>query len=623
MRMLPYGAALFIGARAGDLAYLLAPHKRNSIAYVNIKAALGAEKSPKEIKKIIRGLYRNLGEGFIELMWFPKFGKDYFDRYLEVQGVERFTEAENKGKGVIFLTAHYGNWEILNLTAALTGHPIKAIARQQKMKRLDNLLNSYRQMKGCEVIFKNDAKREVLQILRDNGRVGILGDQSAGARGIFLELFGRRASYAAGAFAFALKTECAVLPIFIINKGWGRHKIEINPPIEVKDTGDKTADITKGLEEYNKILEKYIKQHLDHWLWLHRKWKGTPSRDILILSDGKAGHLNQSLAFSQALSESDDSKIFRKKVVQVKYKNTAARIFLNVCALFSSKRCQGCMVCLKLCLTPDSYKALVSSCGDIVVSCGSSTSAVNLIYSRDVNAKRVALMKPGIFGTRRFDLVVAPKHDGLRGKNVLSTRLSLNFVNQKTLQENASRLEKSFSLDGRPKIGLLLGGDSDTYKMDKNCVKNILNAVAEVSEDLDADILASTSRRTSKDIEELAKSMLAKNKRCKMLVVANEKNIEGAVPGILGLSDAVVVSGESISMISEAISSGKRVLVFQKPEKGKHKEIIEGLKDDGFIKIIDENTAKQDIKEALKDKSVSLKTIDDVERIKEKAKQLV
>lgn len=602
IRSLPLRFGLFIGGKIGGLGYYLAGRKRNVLAYENIKAALGDKLTPQQMKRILKNLYRNLGEGFVELLWMPKMDKKYLDKNIEVVGKEHLIQARQKNCGLVFLTAHFGHWEMLNLAAAVGGYPIKAIARQQKMRRLFNLLNSYREMKGCKVIFKDDAKKEILRALKNKEIVGILGDQSGGNRGIFIDFFGRAASTPAGAVAFGIRTNSLIMPVFIIRKAKGKHKIVLNPPLEIKDGENQTETITDGLNQYIKILEKFITDYPDQWLWLHRRWKSTPVRNVLILSDGKAGHLNQSLAVERCLQEAiKDKKVYnrplqvRKKIVEIKYKSRFNKTLLAACALFSGSGCTGCTRCLRFCLKKESYDELVKTHADLIISCGSSTQAPAIIYSKETNAKTVALMKPGIFSTKRFNLVMAPRHDGLNNKkNVLVTRLAPNLIDQRSTSEMAEKL-KVISQNEKLRIGLLLGGDSDGYKLPDESVKNVLQGICDISDKLNADILATTSRRTSREAELLTKDILGESKNCKLLVIANEKNIDGAVPGILGLSDVVIVSGESVSMVSEAVTSGKEVLVFELPDKQKHKKIIQGLQADGFLKIIQADKAGEEI----------------------------
>jgi KDO2-lipid IV(A) lauroyltransferase len=271
---MPLKLALGFGSGLGKLGYLLRP-ERNRLAYENLKLAFKKE-NKKVFTAIIRGVYSNLGRNMIEVLRFPLLNSNNIGQYVDVRGVEHMNDALNKGKGVIMLTAHFGNWELASLTAALMGYPMKVLAREQKFERLNKLLNSYRQLKGCEVIPKGMAIREIVRHLKQNGIIGMLSDQDGGRRGVFVDFFGRHASTPAGAIEFALRTGCLVLPGFIIREEKGKHRINIEPPLNINGYAGKEEAVREGLQNFASILESYVRRYPDQWLWLHNRWKTRP-----------------------------------------------------------------------------------------------------------------------------------------------------------------------------------------------------------------------------------------------------------------------------------------------------------------------------------------------------------
>src|SRR3989338_3298151 len=127
-RALPLGFALWLGRRAGDAAFFLNMERR-AIGYANLKAALGDKIPPKERLCVIRGEYRNLCESFMEVLRFPIMDERYANRYIKFENGARITEALNKGRGVILITAHFGNWELSGVAAAMKGYPLRVLAR--------------------------------------------------------------------------------------------------------------------------------------------------------------------------------------------------------------------------------------------------------------------------------------------------------------------------------------------------------------------------------------------------------------------------------------------------------------------------------------------------------------
>ncbi|MCQ9208525.1 MAG: tetraacyldisaccharide 4'-kinase [Omnitrophica bacterium] len=339
---------------------------------------------------------------------------------------------------------------------------------------------------------------------------------------------------------------------------------------------------------------------------------------VLILSDGKAGHLNQSKAIAGIIQRRKRDQGFGEnslkiKIVEVKFKNRILQSLLSCCAIFSGPNCRSCLSCLRFCLEKSSFSELIQSPADVIISAGSSLSAVNLFLSYRNKARAIILMKPSLLNVNRFDLVIVPEHDGIAtGENIVTTTMAPNLINQKYLEDQANILKTRYKIqDTRysskgPTIGVLIGGDAAKYRLSAELINRVVSQLKEVSQDLNCQLLVTTSRRTPKEVEELLKQRLANFPGCKLLVIANETNIPETVGGILGLSDVIVVSGESISMVSEAISARKYVLAFI-PEKKpgrvtKQERFLEKLETEELLKVIrPENLAAQ-IKELWKEK---------------------
>jgi len=534
-----------------------------------------------------------------------------------VEGINYIKSALESNRGVILVTAHFGNWELLGLIGAMKGFPAKILAREQKPEQLNELLNKYRESKGSKVIKKGFETREIIRALKNHQPVGILADQDAGKKGIFVDFLKRPASTSPGPLAFSFKTESIVIPCFIIREKGPYHRMIINPPLNLDYTLGKEKFIRKGLEKFSKLLGDYIRMYPSQWLWFHKRWKSTPPGSVLILHDGKAGHLNQSRALGSLIE-----KIFKQKYpgfpfkineVRVKFKSKIFKFFTNICALTSSRRCTGCMRCLKIFLTSDCYQRLHKLYADIIISCGSSLEGVNIFMKRQSNSKNIIIMKPSIVRLKEFNLAIISEHDIVKARgNVITTKGALNLIDEELMKKNVEKLQVAgYTLtdtgrlhNERLKIGVLIGGGTKNYLLTKDLIHSILTQIMNVSEELDMEILLTTSRRTSKAVDELIKQKFRNYPKCKLLVIANENNIPGVVPAILGLSDLVIVSGESISMVSEAISSGKKVIVF-KPEdisgkkEDKHKKFLSNLVESKYIYISPPERIEECIKRVL------------------------
>ncbi|MBI5124167.1 MAG: hypothetical protein HZA72_01975, partial [Candidatus Omnitrophica bacterium] len=202
LRVVPVSVSLWVGRRFGFIAFLI-NKKRRLVAYANLKAAFAKETSPRELKIITRKVYENLVQTFLEVLNLTKVNRRYVDKYVKVVNMERIRDAAMSGRGTILLTGHFGDWELSSLVSSVEGFPIMVLAREQKMKRLNELLNALRESNGCKVIRKGMSTKFILKALYAKNIVGILSDQDAGRKGVFVDFFNRPTSCHSGPFEIA------------------------------------------------------------------------------------------------------------------------------------------------------------------------------------------------------------------------------------------------------------------------------------------------------------------------------------------------------------------------------------------------------------------------------------
>ena len=631
LSVVPISVSLWFGRRLGSVTFFF-NKKRRVIAYANLKSAFAKEKSPRELKGITKRVYQNMVQTFMEVLNLTKINKKYHDAYIEIVNLERLHNAAKSGRGTILLTAHFGDWEMSSLVSSVIGFPIMVLAREQKMKRLNELLNRLRESNGCKVIRKGMDVKNILKALRGKNIVGILSDQDAGKKGMFVDFFGRPTSCHSGAFEIAKHTDSLILPNFIVRTGGPKHKLYLEECIDFRDTKGEDS-VRENLQKFTHLLESYIRKYPDQWLWLHKRWKSTPVKTILVLSDGKAGHINQSLAIARQMQKVRTTQGYsmedtRIEVVEVKYKNKFSRAMLGFCAAFSSWRCHGCMRCMRACLKESSYKTLMRTYSDFVISCGSSLAGVNVFMSIENNARNIVAMKPdALLGLKKFDLAVIPKHDNVPdAKNVVKTLMAPNLIDEDKLKSDGEKLRKRIGALKDETIGLFIGGDNPEFSMTKETVGLVVDNLTAFCAGHNADLLITTSRRTPRSIENILKEKMKNNPSCKLLVIANENNFDEAVGGILSLSKVQVVSEESVSMISEAIATGKHVVAFKlsrnKAAITKHERVLKTLEDAGYLTV----SKVEDLSSALDkawDSKLAHKKTDDNEKIFEAVRKLI
>lgn len=263
-----------LGALVGTLVWKISLRRR--IALSNLRQAFGQEMTDAQIKAIARAAYRNLGKSLMEFLKLPSLSEHEINRLITLQGTEHFGRALAQGKGVILLAAHFGNWELMGSKMALDGYPLHVIARDQDDEDLTILFARLREHGAMQVINRNQAVRQVLRCLKNNQVVGILADQNTAKGGIFVDFFGKLAATATGPAAFALRTGAPVVPAFCLRKPDDTHLGVIMPPMEITVSGDQEHDIRENTQRLTKLIEEQVRQHPDHWFWVHKRWKTRP-----------------------------------------------------------------------------------------------------------------------------------------------------------------------------------------------------------------------------------------------------------------------------------------------------------------------------------------------------------
>jgi KDO2-lipid IV(A) lauroyltransferase len=276
LRLLPRPLARGIGIGLGLLVYRLHGRLRR-IGMRNLELCF-PEMPVSERERTLRGVFVSLGRLLGEVPRFPDYTRENVSAVAEYVGLENFLAAERRGKGVLFLTAHIGGWEVGSLAHSVYGHPLHAVMRPLDNPYIDQLTRRLRTAHGNWVIDKNEFARGVLGALRRGETVGVLMDTNmTPPEGIFVDFFGRPACTSSSIARLALRTDAAVVPAFTVwDREAGKYHIHFEPAVKPVQTGNLDADIVATTAEYNRVIERAIRQYPDQWLWVHRRWKTRP-----------------------------------------------------------------------------------------------------------------------------------------------------------------------------------------------------------------------------------------------------------------------------------------------------------------------------------------------------------
>ena len=276
LRTMSRERAFKFGERLGLMAMRIDRPNR-PIAMKNLEIAF-PEKSREERLKIIRGMYRNWGRMLGEWSHMGKLDRSNIEQYAVYEGKEHWDEAEkmSSGRGGLVLTAHFGNFELMILAHSVYGYRIAVVHRPLRNPLIDKAVREARIRSGNGVVSRKGAGMEMMRLLRQNWHVGVPLDLDV-RKGVFVDFFGLPASTSDGVARLARATGAPVVPCFIVREGdTMHHKIQIQPPIEVVRTSDAEADRRENTQRFEKAIEKAIREHPDHWNWIHRRWKTRP-----------------------------------------------------------------------------------------------------------------------------------------------------------------------------------------------------------------------------------------------------------------------------------------------------------------------------------------------------------
>jgi KDO2-lipid IV(A) lauroyltransferase len=272
---LPARLGLWIGRRLGDFAWAALPRRR-VVVLDNLALAFGDERTRDELVGIGRRCFQHLGMSLVESCTFLFRSPAILLRRVEVRGAEHVEAAAAQGRGILLLTAHLGNWELLAASHALEKWPLSVMIRPLDSALLDPLIERFRLRSGVELIAKRHGLRDALDALRRGRMVGILLDQNASRReGVFVPFFGIPASTSRGMAVIALRSGAPVLPVFIRRLPGGRHVVQLEPPVPAPSDGDAVAYTAA----FNRAIEAAIRQAPEQWFWLHRRWKTRPAEE--------------------------------------------------------------------------------------------------------------------------------------------------------------------------------------------------------------------------------------------------------------------------------------------------------------------------------------------------------
>jgi len=249
-------------------------HRRVTIN--NLTYVFGYEKSPIEIRRMARRVFANIVMILFEVGWLYRCQPGEMAANIRFEGLDHLRRAYKKGRGVLVLTGHLGNWELLANAAGFLGYPINVVYRPLEFEPLDYFFGQLRSRQGAHLLPKAQAMRGILRKINGKELVGILLDQNTSRQaGVFVDFFGKPACTNKGLALVAKRRKVPVVPIFMVREG-DKYRMIIRPEVPLIVSGDNVRDAEANTRQYNRVLESMIRRYPEQWFWVHRRWKTRP-----------------------------------------------------------------------------------------------------------------------------------------------------------------------------------------------------------------------------------------------------------------------------------------------------------------------------------------------------------
>lgn len=283
---LPRGVALRLACVIGRLAFLAARRERQRVLE-HLSWAYGREKSSEAIRNLAQGVFLHFAQVAVDVLRFPKLSREELDRLVDKgEGFSVIDRALAEGRGVILLTAHLGNWELMGALFRFYNYPAAVVGRKIYYEKFNEFILNLRESVSLRTIYQEAPARELLRVLQENQILGLLADQDLDRfEGIFVPFFGRPAYTLTTPVKLALATGAPIVPTFLVREGEG-YRLLVEEPIRVEAHGSREETVQEFTVRWSQAVEKKIRAYPDQWAWMHRRWKTQPASQPALLEVG-------------------------------------------------------------------------------------------------------------------------------------------------------------------------------------------------------------------------------------------------------------------------------------------------------------------------------------------------
>jgi KDO2-lipid IV(A) lauroyltransferase len=276
VRRLSAGGRRSAGRRLGEAAFRFWGYRRD-VALAQLRQAF-PDWDEAARRDVAARAYRQIATSLFEFMAMDDLTPERIRELVDLDDPGILEPLRASGRGFIFTTGHFGNFELLGAALTAHGYPLQVVVRQQSNPHVDRLQNAIRARSGVQAIRADGSVRQLVKLLRGGGTAAMLPDVNAGLDGVFVEFLGAPASTPPGLAYFAWKMGCPIVPVFLVRQPDGRHVAHVTPAIEPDPAQDEASAVLALTQAHTDRLAEFVRRHPDHWFWVHRRWKTQPPR---------------------------------------------------------------------------------------------------------------------------------------------------------------------------------------------------------------------------------------------------------------------------------------------------------------------------------------------------------
>lgn len=264
-----YRIAVFL---ADTHYFLYAKERRAVIENLKIILDSSASHESKELKIMARDVFRNFAKYLVDFFRFSKIDSEYIKKFVKLEGLSNIDEALKRGKGVIILSAHMGNWELGGHVFGKLGYPISAVVLTHQNEKINEFFINQRALGNFRSIEIGPSLRSCYNVLKNNELLALLGDRNFASKGVSMDFFGRQAMMPKGPAVLCVRTGAAIVCGFMIRQKDDTFKIVFERPIYPEAAVSEEESVGKIMRQYLSSIERSVGEHPDQWYVFKYFW---------------------------------------------------------------------------------------------------------------------------------------------------------------------------------------------------------------------------------------------------------------------------------------------------------------------------------------------------------------